>query len=206
MGLKRFNQIPEATSEATVEDAQTLPQALQDPDPVRRRHAVRQLARFPDGLPHLIAHLEREPDISVLELLLQELVHAATPEAREALIRALRSDQATLRNATLDALKQHPDQAASFVEALLHDPDPDVRILTLNLLGTLALPQTEAWLIQVLERDPHVNVCATAVDLLCEVGTEAARPALQAVSQRFADEPYIQFAVKQALRRIDGNT
>ncbi len=206
MGLKRFNQIPEATSEATVEDTQTLPQALQDPDPARRRHAVRQLARLPEGLPYLIAHLEQESDISVLEILLQELVHAATPEAREALIRALRSDQATLRNATLDALKQRPDQAASFVEALLHDPDPDVRILTLNLLGTLALPQSEAWLIQVLERDSHVNVCATAIDLLCEVGTEAARPALQAVSQRFADEPYIQFAVKQALRRIDGNT
>ncbi|MDQ7039319.1 MAG: HEAT repeat domain-containing protein [Rhodothermus sp.] len=205
MGLKRFDQISETAPETTVENEQALLQALQDPNPARRRHAVRQLARFPDGLPYLIAHLEKESDIAVLEVLLQELVHAATPEAREALIRALRSDQATLRNATLDILRQHPHQAASFIETLLQDPDPDVRILTLNLLGTLALPQTEALLIQVLEHDSHVNVCATAVDLLCEVGTEAARPALQAVSQRFAHEPYIQFAVKQALRRIDGD-
>lgn len=204
MGLKKFSQAPALPSEIVEDDLVALQEALQDPDPARRRQAVRRLAELPEGLPYLIAHLEVELDRSVLEVLLQALVRAATPEAQAALVQGLRSDQATLRNATLDALRQHPDQATLLVEQLLEDSDPDVRILTLSLLGTLALPQTESWLIQVLEHDPHVNVCAAAIDLLCEVGTEAARPALEAVSRRFASEPYVQFAVQQALRRIGG--
>ncbi|SHK12946.1 HEAT repeat domain-containing protein [Rhodothermus profundi] len=204
MGLKKFSQTSSFPPETVEDDLIALQEALQDPNPARRRQAVRRLADVPEGLSYLMAHLEKETDVSVLEVLLQELVRAATPEARAALVQGLRSDQATLRNATLDALRQHPDQAASLVEQLLQDPDPDVRILTLSLLGTLALPQTETWLIQVLEHDPHVNVCAAAIDLLCEVGTEAARPALEAARRRFANEPYVQFAVKQALRRIGG--
>ncbi len=203
MALKRFSQTPLSAPEPADADPAVWQEALRDPNPARRRQAVRRLASIPGGLSCLADRLEAEPDVSVLEVMLRELVCAATPEARAALIRGLRSDNATLRNATLDALKQRPDQAALLIEQLLRDPDPDVRILTLNLLGALALPQTETWLIQVLRQDPHVNVCATAVDLLCEVGTEAARPVLEAVARRFADEPYLQFAVKQALQRID---
>jgi tRNA A37 threonylcarbamoyladenosine synthetase subunit TsaC/SUA5/YrdC len=47
-----------------------------------------------------------------------------------------------------------------------------------------------------------VNVCATAVDLLCEVGTEAAIDPLVRLKARFASEPYIQFAADLALKRI----
>jgi tRNA A37 threonylcarbamoyladenosine synthetase subunit TsaC/SUA5/YrdC len=57
-------------------------------------------------------------------------------------------------------------------------------------------------LIEVIERDAHVNVCATAVDLLCEVGTEAAIDPLLQLKARFIREPYIQFAADLALKRI----
>jgi hypothetical protein len=60
----------------------------------------------------------------------------------------------------------------------------------------------EAWLIAVIERDPHLNVCATAVDLLGEVGADAAREPLARLKARYADEPYIQFAADLALKRI----
>jgi hypothetical protein len=60
----------------------------------------------------------------------------------------------------------------------------------------------EQWLIEVIERDTHVNVCATAVDLLCEVGTEAAIDPLLHLKARFAHEAYIQFAADLALKRV----
>ena len=66
------------------------------------------------------------------------------------------------------------DEVAPILRSLLADPDPDVRIFVVNILDSERHPEVESWLIEVIERDAHVNVCATAVDLLCEVGTEAA--------------------------------
>jgi hypothetical protein len=57
-------------------------------------------------------------------------------------------------------------------------------------------------LIEVIQNEPHVNVCATAVDLLSELASEAALAPLQALKLRFADEPYLQFAVDLAIQRI----
>jgi hypothetical protein len=50
-----------------------------------------------------------------------------------------------------------------------------------------------------------LNVCATAVDLLGEVGSGAAREPLLRLKTRYADEPYIQFAADLALKRINGD-
>jgi hypothetical protein len=47
-----------------------------------------------------------------------------------------------------------------------------------------------------------VNVCATALDLLCEVGTEAALEPLTILKERFHQDAYIQFAAELALKRI----
>jgi len=63
-------------------------------------------------------------------------------------------------------------------------------------------PKVIKWLIEVIEKDENVNVCATALDLLAEVGTEEAIPAIKKVKERFKNEPYIQFASDIALRRI----
>jgi len=47
-----------------------------------------------------------------------------------------------------------------------------------------------------------VNVCATAVDLLGEVGSRDALEPLLRLKARFAKEPYIQFAADLAIKRI----
>jgi len=120
-----------------------------------------------------------------------------------ALVGWLRSEDVVLRNEAIEAFKQLPDKAAPVMSGLLADPDPDVRIFAVNILESLRHPDVEAWLIAVIERDAHVNVCATAVDLLGEVGTAAAREPLRRLSARFA-EPYIQFATELALKRIKG--
>jgi HEAT repeat protein len=87
---------------------------------------------------------------------------------------------------------------------LLADSDPDVRIFAVNILDSRRQPDVESWLIEVIEKDVHLNVCATAVDLLCEVGTEAALEPLLRLKVRFVSEVFIQFAANRAIKRIRG--
>jgi hypothetical protein len=77
-----------------------------------------------------------------------------------------------------------------------------VRIFVVNILNSERHPDVEQWLVNIIEHDAHVNVCATAVDLLCEIGTEASIDPLLRLKARFAHEAYIQFAADLALKRI----
>jgi hypothetical protein len=99
-------------------------------------------------------------------------------------------------------MKTLPVEVAPIMRGLLADQDPDVRIFAINILESLRHPDVEAWLIEVIEREPMVNVCGTAADLLSEVGSGASRDALERLKARFATEPYIQFATALALKRL----
>jgi HEAT repeat protein len=114
----------------------------------------------------------------------------------------MRSEDAALRNEAIEAMKQLPEAVAPIMQALLTDTDSDLRILSVNILESLRHPDVEKWLIEVIARDPHVNVCATAVDLLGEVGSSDALEPLRRLKARFADEPYMQFAADLAIKRI----
>jgi HEAT repeat protein len=130
------------------------------------------------------------------------LVHLRDPSIASGLADCLRSEDAALRNDVIQAFNQLGEDAAPMLRSLLADPDPDVRIFVVNILQSRHHSDVEQWLIKVIERDAHVNVCATAVDLLCEVGTEAAIDPLVSLKARFASETYIQFAANLALKRI----
>ena len=112
------------------------------------------------------------------------------------------SEDAGLRNEAIEAMAKLAEPVARIIEQLLHDRDSDVRLFAVNILATLRHPQVEQWLIEVLEREPHINVCAGAIDVLVEVGSSASRPALESMTWRFPNEPYIWFASKLALKRI----
>lgn len=60
-------------------------------------------------------------------------------------------------------------------------------------------------LLRVFEHEPHVNVCAAAVDVATEVGTKDLLVALDGVRLRFASEPFLVFAVDIARDRIRGD-
>ena len=45
-----------------------------------------------------------------------------------------------------------------------------------------------------------------AVDLLCEIGSEGAVPALEDCLERFPDEAYLRFAVDLAIQRLRGES
>lgn len=183
-------------------DLAGLISALDDADTMTRRWAARDLAAHPEAAPALIAHIEKEPDTSVRTVAMISLTEIGTETAVQGLMEYLRSEEAGLRNEAIEAMQQLPDTVAPIMSDLLRDPDSDVRIFAVNILESLKHPEVETWLIQVIEQDTHINVCATAVDLLGEIGSFDAVASLQQLKTRFAGEPYIQFAADVALKRI----
>lgn len=201
--IKRPLSLPDMPEPWTATaDRADLCATLSEPAPATRRWAARGLAAFPEATATLVAHLMQETDASVREAVLTSLTEIGSGEAVSGLVQCLRSEDVALRNAAIDAMGHLPDAVAPVMADLLTDADPDVRIFSVNILQSLRHPAVEQWLIGVIRHDSHVNVCATAVDLLTEVGSPAAREALEALRLRFPGEPYIDFATGLALKRI----
>jgi HEAT repeat protein len=186
-------------------DCLSLVARLEDPNPTARRWAARDLTDCPGVSSALINRLAREDDVSVREVILTTLTALGDETAVAGLVGCLGSENVSLRNEAIEAMKQLPDEVAPIMRGLLADANPDVRIFAVNILESLRHPEVEAWLIGVIENDPHLNVCATAVDLLGEVGSAAAREPLLRLKTRYVAEPYIQFAADLALQRINGD-
>lgn len=179
-----------------------LVEALNDTSPAARRWAARDLAAHGASAPALCERLEGESDPAVREAILTALTEIGDETAVRGLARGLRSEDAALRNECIDAMKHLPDAVGPIMAELLSDPDPDVRVLAVNVLESLRHRDVERWLIDVVTRDAHVNVCGAAADLLAEVGSDAAAPALNRLPGRFPEAPYIAFIAELALKRI----
>jgi HEAT repeat protein len=177
---------------------------LASDNPVARRWAARDLSAFPEAGEALVARIHGEGNPSVRETILTTLTRLGDDVAVAGLVDCLRGEDPALRNQAVEAMQQLPEKVGAIMGGLLADADSDVRIFAVNILESLRHPQVEAWLIDVIERDAHVNVCATALDLLGEVGTERALDALGRLKARFPGEPYIQFASDLAIKRIGG--
>ena len=179
-----------------------LTAALEDAEATARRHAARDIVHCPHAASKLVSRLNCEQNAAVREAILNSLVRLNDPSAISGLVDCLRSEDVDLRNEVIETFKHMNDEVVPVLRSLLAAPDPDVRIFVVNILDSERHPEAESWLIEVIERDTHVNVCATAVDLLCEVGTEAAIDPLVQLKERFRSEAYIQFAADLALKRI----
>lgn len=171
-------------------------------DAVRRRWAARDLAAYPDAVDALLAALGNEDEHAVREAIFDSLSSIGGDRVVTGMIPLLSSEDAALRNATIEVLQSMPESVALHIIELLNDQDSDVRIFAIDILQQLAHPQTPEWLLSVLKDESHINVVATAVDRLAEVGTPEMVPVLEALKQRFPNEPYLTFAVDTAVRRI----
>jgi HEAT repeat protein len=204
MGLvkQKVLQFAERGNPKVERDCGELVAALEEADAAGRRQAARDIVQCPDAAAELVSRLKREEDGAVREIVLNSLVRLNDPLAVSGLVDCLRSEDAALRNEVIEAFKQLGNKVDPVLHSLLSDPDPDVRIFVVNILDSARHSEAESWLIKVIEQDSHVNVCATAVDLLCGVGTEASVDPLVRLKARFASEAYIQFAADLALKRI----
>ena len=192
------------TSSDSLSDCEILIEQLENADPTTRWWAARDLAERASEKASiaLVSRLERETDPSVTEIILTALTCLGDKTAVAGLVKCLHSENVALRNGCIEAMKQLPTQVGAIMKGLLADPDPDARIGAVNILETLRHPDVVEWLIDVIENDQHVNVCATALDLLVEVGSATSEAPLNRLKARFPNEPYIQFAVDLALQRI----
>lgn len=191
--------LPEAAARP---DAGTAAARLRAPDAAVRRAAAQELATDPDAVPALLAALADEREQPVRSALLGALAAIGNEEAVAGLAECLRSEDAWLRNAAIDVLRDLPAQVAPVLAHLLVDWDRDVRILAVSVLDTLRHPQVEEWLLQLIEADADINVCGAALDVLAEVATLAAAGPVGRVIARFSGEPYIEFAGRLVLSRL----
>jgi HEAT repeat protein len=183
-------------------DCANLVLQLDDASAEARRWAARDLVDCANSSPALVQRLETETNQAVREVIFSTLTRLGDSAAVAGLVGCLRSEDAGLRNEAIEAMKMLPEAVSPIMQGLLNDADSDVRIFAVNILEALRHPDVERWLTEVIERDAHVNVCATAVDLLGEVGSQAALASLRSLKGRFAAEPYIQFAADLAIKRI----
>ena len=181
-----------------------LLEQLQDTRAVARRRAARELAGDAAAVDAICNALEVETDAGCRHAMLTALLVTGGERAKARLLQLLRSEDAGLRNGAIEVLQGMPGLAGEYMDGLLADPDSDVRIFSVNILESLCHDRVPEWLMQVLHNDDHVNVCAAAVDVLTEVGGPECLLALEALPYRFPDEPFVDFAVRTAVRRIRG--
>ena len=166
-----------------------------------RWEAARQLAEFASAVPELGRHLADEQDERVREAVLTSLAKINSIESFDTILRYLRVDDASFRTASLDALKLMPDAAGSRLDALLHDPDTDVRVLACDLARAVPPAIAQKSLGAILASEPEINVCAAAIDLLAEIGTPEILPDLTLCAERFSI-PFVNFSIKMARDQI----
>jgi HEAT repeat protein len=200
--IRSSNSAPKKASAppATIDKAR-LEHDLQSEDANVRRAAIRQAGR--SGEAALLArHVSDETDAALRETMLTSLVRIGGVEAVKPLFELLRSENAALRNAVIETLQSMGDTIIPEIERLLEDTDSDVRIFAVNVVHSLQSPRVPDIALRVARADPHVNVCAAAVDILAEVGRPDMADALREVARRFPDQPFLAFAVRAALKRI----
>jgi HEAT repeat protein len=178
--------------------------ALDSPDTESRWKAARALSGRADAVPALAAALGRETVPRVREALMTALTRVGNAASVEAILPYLRSQDAGLRAAAIEALQGLPEAIVPFMPPLLNDGDSDVRLLATELTRNMEASEATRLLCDLIEREQHPNVCAAAIDVLTEVGTPAAIPSLEKCAARFASTPFMPFAISVAIARISG--
>ena len=178
--------------------------ALDSPDVDSRWTAARALAGQADAVPALAVALACEPIPRVREAMMTALIRIGNAASIEVLLPYLRSQDAGVRAAAIEALQALPHAIAPFMTPLLNDGDSDVRLLATELARNMEGSEATRLLCELIEREHHPNVCAAAIDVLTEVGTPDALPILERCAARFAATPFLPFAVSVAMSRISG--
>ena len=200
--IKRETPAPPAATLADDLFAQIA--ALANQDAERRWAAARALGGRAEAVPALASALEAEPSLLVREAIMTALMRVGDAASVKVLLPYLRAQDAGQRAAAIEALQSLPNAIEPFIDALLSDPDSDVRILATELVRNMRAANATRLLCSLLASEQHANVCAAAIDVLAEVGTRDAVPVLEMCGRRFAATPFLPFAVSAAIAQISG--
>lgn len=175
-------------SKLSGKDIDTLREAAYEAGEQGCVEAVPQLARL---LASESLGVQEAADMALRRIGGKEVVGAVLP--------LLRSDDAPVRNLSMDILRQVGGDDFSSLVGLLHDPDPDIRIFGSDILGSTGNKLAVAPLCDALLKDPEVNVRYQAAVSLGELGHASAAKCL---GKAMEDDEWVQFAVIEALAKI----
>lgn len=176
---------------------------LSEGTPFARRRAALDLFDVPEAREALLERYQVEENSGVRPAILQALLTVADDSVVDMLIDGLRSDDAERRNEAVTTLQQLAGPMNARMGQLLNDPDPDVRILALDVLRLLPSQDAPRWLAELLDHETHENVVGNAIDRLAEFGGPEHLDVLCDVQDRFSSVPYICFAADIVIHRIE---
>lgn len=122
------------------------------------------------------------------------------PETIAALLPLLNSDEAPVRNVAMDILREIGVDGIDIMVPVLRGEDADLRIFITDILGYCASHQSALLLGEALLKDPEVNVRYQAA---VSLGNLAFPESVGALCQAMLDEEWVQFAVVEALAKIN---
>ncbi|MCK9371848.1 MAG: HEAT repeat domain-containing protein [Sulfuricurvum sp.] len=172
----------------------------------KQSYAVAQIAEFEGGGKMLIRLLVESPFIhkdmaSYIASLLCGMDKRRAPI--EAVMDLLKVKNAYIRNLGITTLQSYGDAIKYYIVKFLIGDDRDLRIFAINVLGDVNFAESREMLVELLEHEKDVNVAMTAVDYMGEIGQPADIPLLESLKGRF-DDPYVIFAIDNAIRSIRG--
>jgi hypothetical protein len=182
---------------------------LASAEPELRRQAVRVLGEVPANTPQareaaviLAQHLPGETATDVREAVFLAFTLLGGTETAALVGSFLRAEDAALRNGAVETLKRLGDAAIGTVDRLLSDPDPDVRLLSVEVMRNWPAREACPRLQRLLTEEAHINVCGVALDITMAAGDASLLPALDLCRKRFAGQFFVQFAIDSAMRAL----
>ena len=193
------NESDKATASAPRQAFPSLASASPD-----ERWAAARAACDPDAIPSLGEALAHERDARVREAIFTALARIGTRESANVVLPYLRLDDANTRTGAMDALRAMSHACQPYLQGLLADPDPDVRLLACDLVRDAGGADGQRWLCALIDAEPQANVCAAAVEALGEIADATAAPSLSRCAERFPGDPFLGFAIKVVVDRLRG--
>ncbi len=155
-----------------------------------------------EAIPLLAEHIQ-SANLGVQEAADRALRQIGGAGVVRAVVPLLRSDDAPIRNISMDILREVGAGDLPTLVSLLHDDDADIRIFMADVLGTCGNSLAVEPLCGALLDDSEVNVRYQAAVSLGELGFPEAADCLNKAMQ---DEEWVQFSVIEALAKIGADS
>lgn len=168
-------------------------------DPSQRRTAASLLAEI--GGEDAYGRLEsllKDPNNGVRDAAQNAIVLLGGRQAIAKMLPLLSHSDPAIRNTAIDILRKIGIDGVDMLHALAKDPDDNVRLFVLDILGTIGSHESVDTLIEGLY-DVNPNVRNAAVISLGELGDPRSFDHLKKL---FNDEEWIRFSVIESLARI----